>query len=124
MPRTKIPNDPTRIQPPNWIGARARRIFRELVASFPADHFHAGDVYQLATYCDAVADFRRALEAGDEKLKRTSRGIMVRLATSLRLSVAAREDPKRAGGTGRRKSQEPTPVDAEPDADDWERVTH
>jgi phage terminase small subunit len=94
------------VRPPPDLDATEHRIFVDLVAAVPGNHFRAGDLPLLVQYCRAVAMAERAvaeLRAGgpvvDGKVNpwtivhtRAAR-TMVLLATRLRLSPSSRSQP-------------------------------
>jgi hypothetical protein len=101
---TLIPVEPVdhRLRPPDDLGADEAALFRYLVASLPASHFHEADRPLLTLYCEAVCLARRSARG----LSKTPALIGVweraaRLATQmsgkLRVCPSARIDPKTAG---------------------------
>jgi phage terminase small subunit len=47
-----------RIAPPSMMSPKARKIYTEIVNSFPAERFIESDGMFLAEYCEALADMR------------------------------------------------------------------
>lgn len=119
----KTPGKPPK--PPVGMSSRPRRIWKNLVASLPANHFQASDFPLLRAYCEAEAlHFEASEKIGREgavlqKYKevdganvavgvRTSPWVaiqtqtahtMAQLATKLRLCANARLSPDEAGRT-------------------------
>jgi phage terminase small subunit len=106
----KVAGKPARLQPREGVPAAVKAIFRDLVASVPAEHFRPADGHLIEQYAQAIALARQAyaeLEASGpvvngraspwiivlEKAHRSS----VALAARLRLSPQHRTDPKTAG---------------------------
>jgi phage terminase small subunit len=111
-----------RIKPPADLDAIDAKLFTEIVAACPADHFAPGDASLLATYCQAVRLSRCAAEtagmdgthvASWEKLAR----VVASLAVKLRLCPHSRTDPKT---TGRRTAEyRPSFYDTMETDDEW-----
>lgn len=90
-----------RLQPPADLDEVDGELFRTIVRACPPEHFAAGDVPLLATYCQAIRISRReaSASAGDVSRvatwEKTAR-VVAALATRLRLSPHSRTDPKSA----------------------------
>ena len=83
-----------------WL--KARRLFRELVASAHPDHFATTDTHLIATYVQAVLLIRRfATETKTDKqavpLWATATKTQNMLARALRLTPRSRISPRTAG---------------------------
>jgi P27 family predicted phage terminase small subunit len=102
-PKRPVPTAPP--VAPAGLSAEEERIFQQLLASVDGDHLHPGDLPLLVSYCQAIAQHDRAVQAirreGDvvdgkpspwitvqEKAQRA----MVALSMRLRLSPQARRE--------------------------------
>jgi Phage terminase, small subunit len=106
----RVTGKPARLQPRANAPAAVQAVFRDLVASVPAEHFRPADGDLVEQYAQAIVLARQAyaeLEASgpvvDGKaspwltvLEKTHRS-SVALAARLRLSPQHRTDPKTAG---------------------------
>ena len=90
------------IECPPDLDPTAAKLFRELVASLPPDHFHVSDIPLLVSYCHATIIARKCyknlLKDRDffhdwERACRTQ----ATFATRLRLAPQSRVDPKTVG---------------------------
>jgi hypothetical protein len=95
----RVNGDPARLQPPDLLSAKERRLFVELVDACDPRHFVASDLPLICAYVQAAALSQYLVAAArksDDALARWEKAtrLMAMLATRLRLSVQSRTDPK------------------------------
>jgi phage terminase small subunit len=88
-----------RLRPPADLGATEAALFREVVASLPADHFCEADKPLLTLWCEAVCLARRSAAglSNNPALANVWVGaarLATQMASKLRLCPSARSDAK------------------------------
>lgn len=106
-----------RMAPPSRLNDEQAEIWREIVAGKPADWFGADNAPLLESYCTTVWECRRVdaamrladpcldEHAGLARTKATLQQQAMTLATKMRLTNQARQEPKTAGVHARRAAQ-------------------
>jgi hypothetical protein len=94
-----------RLQPPNNLKPNEARLFREVVANCPANHFAPADVYLLTNFVRTTLIVDRAMKDLEKsklkerpaRMKSLDQAIKMQslLATKLRLTVQARADQRK-----------------------------
>jgi hypothetical protein len=109
------------VDTPAGLQPEVRKIFQQVVANSDAQHFRAGDIPLLVSYCTAThlaSVYAGRIGESDAALKwwvETTK-LQISLATKLRLTPSSRTDPKTIG-----RQQEPfsgRPWDPRGDRDD------
>jgi hypothetical protein len=94
-----------RLHAPSNLKANEQRLFREVVASVPSNHFSASDIYLLVNFVRVTLIVDRAMKDLEEskpkdrpmRMKSLDQAIKMQslLATKLRLTTQARADVKK-----------------------------